>query len=154
MASVQQLIKEKKKLEEAAAKLDSQIKEAALASFTPQLAQVVEMAGQLEAFDRDVKRYVKSLVGAVFGEDYTVQKKASSPASDKTSQSFDWKDLAKTLKDKGITSKANGLSKLEIERLFFGNDNTDFSSKWNDKDERAKVLKTFGKLRNAIYWSK
>ncbi|MEE3368247.1 MAG: hypothetical protein VX346_02765 [Planctomycetota bacterium] len=151
MSTVQQLIKEKKKLEEAAAKLDEQIKEAALASFTPQLAQVVAMAGELAAFDREVKKHVKSLVAAVFGDDFAVQKKKSSA---KTSQTFDWKELAKTLKSNGITSKAKAKSKSEIARLYFGNEDIEFGAKWNDKDERAKVLGTSGNLRSAGYWAK
>ena len=155
--SVKKLIQEKKKAEKLVADLNAEIVE----SIRPKLENVVGFLAthkEVVAEDQGIRLLVAEAVKAVYGEDAKVgseDKIAKRPKGRQMTSSFDWHRLVQVMGRADVTSAQKGLTKRELEELYFGDVGVRFEhNKWSDKDSKADWLENdlsrSSKLRR--YW--
>ena len=72
-------------------------------------------------------------------------------------ETFDWDELVELLYQRNIKSKKNGVTKSEMEELYFKNSHTKFEhNKWNNKEQKESVLAYDPNASNKLrrYWLK
>lgn len=140
--SVKKLAAQKKQAEKVLAELNQQIVE----SIVPELEQIVDLLlthKDVVSESEEIKRLVGDAVKAVHGTDVTIApKQRAGKAFGYKSLGFDWERLVKAMRSVGATSSAEGLSKNELEKLYYGHEGCRFEhNKWSDKENKAIWLK-------------
>ena len=165
-----------KKLQKDKAATEQQLREildAIAESIGPKLEEAVELMEQNPKAvqdDQEIKLLVQRAVMAVHGGHAYVAIDGKTDARNKhlrnqvihgkgvrRSMPFYYEQLADMLVKQGVTSKSKGLTKSELEKLYFGNDNHKFEhNKWSDKEEKAKWLASDpdASFKTRKYWSK
>ena len=155
--SVKKLMVQKRQAEKMLAALNDQI----VQGIQPKLQEVVELLGthkDVAAESDEIRRLVAEAVKAVYGDDAIVgseHKVAKRPKGRGMTSSFDWHRLVQVMGRADVTSAQKGLTKRELEELYFGDVGVRFEhNKWSAKDSKADWLatdpKSSPKLRR--YW--
>ena len=127
-----------KKLQKDKAATEQQLREildAIAESIGPKLEEAVELMEQNPKAvqdDQEIKLLVQRAVMAVHGGHAYVaidgkgdgrgkhlRNKVAHSKGVRTSQTFEWERLVKLMKDEGCASKSKGLTKSELEKLYF-----------------------------------
>ena len=141
--SVKELMVQKKQAEKVLAALNKQIVES-IQSKLGEAVALLQAHQEVAAESDEIKRLVAEAIKAVYGDDATVgrEHKAGKRAKgSEASSSFEWQRLVKALADASVTSAQKGLTKRELEELYFGDVGVRFEhNKWSDKKSKAEWL--------------
>ena len=158
--NVKKLAKQKADAEKLVADLNQQI----AASIAPKLEEAVNLLAahqEVVSENQAIKNLVSQAVKIVFGDEATVNdyRKIRNRRAHgmEVSSSFDWKILHQLLAKAGVTNEQQGLTKRELEELYFGDAGVKFEhNRWSDKEEKAKWLASDPdtSFKTRKYWSK
>lgn len=153
-SKLNELQKKAKQLTDDLAKVSKEIADEANSKFVDSLHSAHEASHGLAGLSGDVQKKVKAqlktIVKNVHGKDYKIKKSSRSALS---SASIQWDELKKKMKSKGITSAKKGLSRKDLESLFFDNSTSKFVfSQWNTG--KKKLLTATGKGTKTRYYVK
>ena len=142
--SVNKIAKQKLAAEKQLAAVNQEL----LSVITPKVEETVSLLEKYQALASEdpaikqlVLRAAKTVLGDGFGVVDVRRQRNAKMHGKEISSTFDWQILAGLLQAEKATKEEKGLTKGELELLYFGEAGVKFEhNKWNNKDQRSKYL--------------
>jgi tRNA(His) 5'-end guanylyltransferase len=142
--SVNKIAKQKLAAEKQLAAVNQEL----LAVITPKVEETVSLLEEYQALaskDPAIKQLILRAAKTVLGDGFGVvdvrRQRNAKTHGQEISSTFDWQILAGLLQAEKATKEDKGLTKGELELLYFGESGVKFEhNKWNNKDQRSKHL--------------